>query len=1023
VVPFSPEPNERYTLTRLHARGGIGQVWLARDSALGREVALKELRPERANDPALWARFLEEARITGQLEHPSIVPVYELARRADDQYPFYTMRFVRGRTLTEATRQYHERRSQGRADPLELPTLLHAFGGLCQALAYAHSRGVIHRDLKGQNVVLGDFGEVMLLDWGLAKLVEAPEPDERLPRPPIAPIPQGAVVRDPTEAGQVLGTPAYMSPEQAAGRLDQVDRRSDVYGLGAILYEILAGQPPFSSAETEEVLRQVREDEPVPPRRLNAEAPPALEAVCRKAMAKSPDDRYPSATDLLREVQRFLADEPVEAYPEPLAVRAGRWARRHRTLVTGLAVLLLSAVAALSAGTVLVTRERDEARRQGRFARQAVDDMYTHVAEEWLADRSQMDSLQRQFLEKALDYYERFAQESSTDPAVRREKGQAHHRMGDILRKLGRHPDAERAYRGAIELLERLEKESPGEPRYRHELAHARNRLGIALAATGRRGEAEESYRLAMELQEALVAAQPGPGAAQYRHYLAKTHWNLASLLTTEGRHDDAEESFTRAVKLLEGLTGEMPAELLYSEDLGGCSLDLGRMLSERGRQADAAAAFRRATDLLEPIASGGSATPKRRELLAVGTMYDAGLLRSAGDLTQAEGGMHKALALYRSLAADYPDRPDYRGGVARAHSNLGDLLWLAGRLAEAETTIGQAVHEYEALIAADVAGATQNRLELAQCYNNLGLVLAAANRRREAEAAYRSVLRIDRELAAREPDVPQRRRDLGSALGNFGLFLADAGRPREAEAAFREAQSVFEQLVKDHPDVPDYRWALAWSLGLVGSLQGPDAETAQRRAVDLYVEIVRAVPHMRDYRVGLVQASNNLGDFLDRNGRGRDAEALCNQTVSAAEALVRDFPGMPDYQGLLGQVLGTFGVIKQHAGAHDEARRLLERSVLQLDAAMKKQPGQREHRAGLRDAHVNLARSLAALARTVGSNEAAENLTRNAVAHLQQAVTLGFTEVVRLEKDSDFGTLRSREDFRALAEKPPQAH
>src|SRR5262245_16494755 len=175
TIGYQPETRERYTLTRLHAQGGIGQVWLARDQALGREVALKELRPERAASPAVWARFLEEAKVTGQLEHPGIVPVYELAARSEDRQPFYTMRFVRGRTLAEAVRDYYRRRSAGEAGAVEFQGLLQALVGVCNAVAYAHARGVLHRDLKPQNVVLGDYGEVIVLDWGLAKLVGRPE--------------------------------------------------------------------------------------------------------------------------------------------------------------------------------------------------------------------------------------------------------------------------------------------------------------------------------------------------------------------------------------------------------------------------------------------------------------------------------------------------------------------------------------------------------------------------------------------------------------------------------------------------------------------------------------------------------------------------------------------------------------------------------------------------------------------------------------------------------------------------------
>jgi PAS domain S-box-containing protein len=297
---------ERYCRLRLHATGGIGRVWLAHDDHLGRDVALKELRPERADEATLRARFLQEAQITGQLEHPGIIPVYELAHARDGGQPFYTMRFVKGRTLSEAARAYHDRRSAGQADALELPQLLNAFATVCNTVAYAHARGVIHRDLKGQNVLLGDFGEVVVLDWGLAKRVGQPEAEAG-----ACSVVLDGVGADSgyTVQGQALGTPAYMAPEQAAGQLERIDRRTDVYGLGAILYEILTGVPPFTGHSTEEVLRQVREAEPVPPRQRWPEVPPALEALCLRALAKRPEDRPAAAAELGQEVQGWQESE------------------------------------------------------------------------------------------------------------------------------------------------------------------------------------------------------------------------------------------------------------------------------------------------------------------------------------------------------------------------------------------------------------------------------------------------------------------------------------------------------------------------------------------------------------------------------------------------------------------------------------------------------------------------------------------------------------------------------------------
>jgi WD40 repeat protein/tRNA A-37 threonylcarbamoyl transferase component Bud32 len=369
----------RYHLVQLHAVGGLGHVWLAHDVDLGRDVALKELRPERAEDAAIAARFLREARITGQLQHPGIVPVYELVpgesspnEGADAEPPFYTMRFVQGRTLTDAARAYHERRAGGGAGPIDLATLLNAFVSVCNTVAYAHSRGVIHRDLKGQNVVLGDFGEVMVLDWGFAKVLGQPEEDSVLATGPELPLPA-----DHTQVGIVLGTPAYMAPEQAAGRQDPIDCRTDVHGLGAILYEILTGQPPFRGIDTLEVLRKVREEEPPRPETVCSGVPPALAAICRRALARDPERRYTSATDLGRDVQHWMADEPVTAYRERTRARLRRWARRHKPIVAGLAVLVGTGLTALGLGAFLL--EQEQSRTTATRAQAAVDKAATEV--------------------------------------------------------------------------------------------------------------------------------------------------------------------------------------------------------------------------------------------------------------------------------------------------------------------------------------------------------------------------------------------------------------------------------------------------------------------------------------------------------------------------------------------------------------------------------------------------------------------------------------------------------------------
>jgi formylglycine-generating enzyme required for sulfatase activity/tRNA A-37 threonylcarbamoyl transferase component Bud32 len=340
----------RYTLLRVEAEGGLGKVWVARDADLRREVALKEIKGNRLGDGESSRRFLREAQVTGQLEHPNIVPVYELAWRPEDDQPFYTMRLLRGRTLRAAIAEHHESLGGRPVEALGRQKLLGAFISICQAISYAHSRGVVHRDLKPENVMVGSFGEVVVLDWGLAKLLGGgdvvAEELTHAGSPGVEVSPEASAL---TTVG-VAGTPAYMAPEQARGDTDEVDERTDVYGLGAILFEILTGRPPAKGQTTAEVLRDVIEG-PLPrPRAVSTATPRPLDAVCSKALAKDPAARYARASDLADDIERFVAGEPVSAWPEPWTVRARRWISKHRLIViSGAAAALVAALAGAAA--------------------------------------------------------------------------------------------------------------------------------------------------------------------------------------------------------------------------------------------------------------------------------------------------------------------------------------------------------------------------------------------------------------------------------------------------------------------------------------------------------------------------------------------------------------------------------------------------------------------------------------------------------------------------------------------------
>ena len=347
---------QRFRVLRPHARGGLGAVFVAMDQELHREVALKQILDRHADDPDSRARFLTEAEITGGLEHPGIVPVYGLGTY-DDGRPYYAMRFIKGDSLKEAIDAFHADEAM-KGDPgrrsLELRRLLRRFTDVCNAIDYAHCRGVLHRDLKPGNIIVGKYGETLVVDWGLAKpLGRAGNGSAAGERPLTLSSANGSAQTLP---GSVMGTPAYMSPEQAGGELDRLGPRSDVYSLGATLYCLLTGRPPYEGEDIGEVLRKVQRGDVVPPRSLDAAIDPALEAVCLKAMALKLEDRYGSARSLAEDVERWAADEPVTAWREPFARRARRWGRRNRTAVTGATAALLAGLVGLSAVAAIQAR-------------------------------------------------------------------------------------------------------------------------------------------------------------------------------------------------------------------------------------------------------------------------------------------------------------------------------------------------------------------------------------------------------------------------------------------------------------------------------------------------------------------------------------------------------------------------------------------------------------------------------------------------------------------------------------------
>jgi serine/threonine-protein kinase len=689
----------RFRILRPHARGGLGQVFVARDEELHREVALKEILQQQADHPGHRARFLLEAEVTGGLEHPGIVPVYGLGSYPDGR-PFYAMRFIKGNTFQDVIERFHQADAAGRAPSeraLALRGLLRRFVDVCNAVAYAHARGVLHRDLKPSNAIVGNYGETLVVDWGLAKPLDSAVDVTGLSEEPLRPA--SAPGPAATRMGSVLGTPAFMSPEQAAGKLDQLGPASDLYSLGAMLYCLLTGKVPFEGPSVGDILQRVQRGEFAPPRQIKRSVPVGLQAICLKAMALKAGDRYGSARALADDIEHWLADEAVSAYRERWPARLGRWARRHRPLVASSSALLVSAVLALAVGLVVVGREQQrtalalasESQARQR-TRQALDEMSSQVIEDWLSRRGRLEPAQQEFLQKALSYYEEFAASSGNSAEVRQGVADAHRRVGQIREKLGQHAEAEAAYRRALELWAHLAEDFPAEPQYRQQLARSYSNLGNLLQNKGRAQEAEAAYHDALQLQKGLAA--DFPNVPQYRFELARSHNNLAILLKDTGHPKPAEAAYRDALQLQKRLTDDLPNLPQYRLELAMSHNNLGNLLSDTGRPKEAEAAYHDALDLYKRLAADFPNVPQYRFELARSHNNLAILLKDTGHPKPAEAAYRDALQLQKRLTDDLPTVPDYQNDLGNTMDGLAELLHARRQYAAARQLLEQA-HPY----------------------------------------------------------------------------------------------------------------------------------------------------------------------------------------------------------------------------------------------------------------------------------------------------------------------------------------
>jgi serine/threonine protein kinase len=968
----SSEAVGEYRLVREIGRGGMGVVYEAEGPVPGLRVAVKVLPKAAALDGRQLQRFKNEAQTAALLQHPHIVPVLDVG--CDGDVHFYVMPLIDGHSLAEvldvlrrpkadSTELNAPSSARGMADNLAsgrwappapasaatrdlagsgtvvsngatsarlsgvpfFRTVAHLGLQAAEALEQAHQSGILHRDIKPGNLLVDAQGHLWVADFGLARL-----PGEN----------------SLTLTGDVVGTLRYMSPEQALGKRALVDQRTDVYSLGVTLYELLTLRPAFRGRDRQELLRKIAMDDPVAPRQLNRAIPSALETILLKAIAKEPAERYATAQELADDLSRFLTGVPITARRPTLADRLSKWGRRHRRLVITAAACCLLAVAGLVLSTVLITRERDEAHRRAAQAWQAADEMYTQYAQQVLHHQPYLEPVQREFLLKALGFFEDFAREHGSDPAARFETAKAARRVGDIRHTLGEHAAASQAYEQALTGLVALQTEYPDNLDYRTELAHCQTSRGSFFRDTGRLAGAADAYQDAHRLYEECAAAAPGdanlregragslhnmgmvrqaqgktreaeadyqqalaefaalgreqPDVPAYQHALANAHNNLANLLRDSGRPKEALAAYRQADVGWQKLVTNFPGIPLYRQAQAASASGMGVVLAAQGRSEEAEKAHRRALALRQRLAGDFPRVPAYRQVLAASYNSLARLWAAAGKASESRAAYEQALALRQRLAEHFPTIPAYRQELADTLHGLGNLLMAIGKPGDAEQA-QRAARELRQRLATEHPESAEARFDLLRSQRALAEVWQKLDRVSEAETACREALALGLRLTAEAPKMPAYRLELATTWNRLGLLLQTTRHMEEAEKSHREAQVLRQQLADEFPNAPYYRFEVAVGQRyLGGSFQAAgrprEAEDAFRQALDIANRLVADVPKQAEYRWLLASCRQDLAELLTATGRTTEAEKELTQARPLWNVLATEFPAYPDY-------------------------------------------------------------------------------------------------------------------------------
>ena len=845
-----------YELLDEIGRGGMGVVYRARDLALDRDVAVKLLAERYAADSPAAQRFVSEARITGQLQHPGIPAVHQVGALTDGR-PFLAMKLIKGSTLAAILKQGTDAAS-------ESGRLLAIFEAVCQAVGYAHAHRVIHRDLKPANVMVGAFGEVQVMDWGVAKalgdntssIAEALADEETKVWSEVRAKPE---LESHTEAGSLIGTPAFIPPEQALGEIDKVNERADVFGLGAVLTMILTGDPPYVGDSFESVrVQAVRGKlEDCFARLDRSGAEPELVALCKKCLAFEPADRPANAGAVAAAVAglRAAADERarraelervrVEGEQATADARSAERRKRRRLALGATAVVVVAVVGGLTAvlvvqrnaNTILTDKNREldaeQVKVQARFdtALRAIETLHTGVSEDMLLRNERFKELRTNLLKEATSFYEKLEMllVGQTDTKSRKALATSYYRLGELTHKIGSRPEAIAIHRKALVIRRELAAAPGADLETRLDVARSLLMIGNASSQLSDYPKALAAYQEGADLTERLAAEQPTDAV---RAVLARSYNRIGVILRVTGKPADALKAHGKVLAVIQERADANPANTEFQFLLVLTHDDSGHALRMTGKPAEALAEYCKALAIARKLADASPADARFKMYIA-GSHNNIGLVLSyLGKLDEALAEQREALAIRQTLMDAHPADIGFQSDLLWCHDLIGCLLLQTGKLAKAMEAHGKALAILRRLADANPAN-TKGELALAPSHCYIGRVLARLQRFPEAFTALDAGVALYSKLVGSDPDNINYRRRLACSHAYRGEARARAGQPAEAAADLRRAIKLWTSapsLDSEHGFEFNSRFELSRALALLVGM-GKDAKSGVTEA------------------------------------------------------------------------------------------------------------------------------------------------------------------------------------------------